>query len=175
MIIQSYTENNLFQNFYDTGKVSLLLKAYIRHGLNKFKDRKVNLLNIMQIERVVCEHCGITDTDLLKIKSHKRCYSYCRQLIYYFCKDYTNLTQKTQGSYFNNQDHSTVEHGVKTITNLCENNKEVIFDVSEIKRQLDILVDSYNKKNPSRNGQVRSLDYDIIDYDPALNKIELWF
>lgn len=85
-------------------------------------DRDANDLSMEKIELIVCSAMMIEPV-ALKVKSRVHEFVLTRQLVYYFCKKYLinsfNITLKTVASRYN-QDHATVCHGHKTISNILE-------------------------------------------------------
>ncbi len=164
MIIQTLTERNRLNIVKETGRIDNITKAMISRDIIRFDNRRVNSIDIETIEDIVCEHQG-RNKEVLHMTTRKREIVQCRQLVYFFVKDYIVKSLTNIGAYFN-QDHATVIHGINTIAALCENNKQMKQDVDEIKYKLDLLANRL-PIYPERNSQ-------IIEFsdDPA-NELKL--
>lgn len=92
-------------------------------------------LSLSNIIRIVCEYTGYS-LEELKSKSRKRELVFARMLIFYNARHHLRRTTlKTIGEPFN-RDHATVLHGVKTISDLMDVDKEVRKDVQAIQSSL---------------------------------------
>ena len=74
------------------------------------------------IETLVYVALGISELQV-RAKTRKREAVEARQLVYYMVWKQLNMTLEKIGAIYN-QNHATVSHAVKTISNLLETNKE---------------------------------------------------
>ena len=83
----------------------------------------------------VAEHFGITPDD---IKGNKRNSEIVRprQIAMYLCRHLTDVPLKQIGQIMGKKDHTTVLHGVKTITNELEHSETLKNTVEVIKKKI---------------------------------------
>lgn len=98
--------------------------------LNQIKsDAKITPTQIMDI---VAYSTNIPH-DMIKKSIRKRPIVEARYLFFYFCKNYTNLSLATIGSYVESGDHATVRHALKVVENLKSTNAVFLGKLEKIK------------------------------------------
>jgi len=102
--------------------------------INKRKD-----ISIEEIQKVVCNYFDIPD-DLLRGKSRKKEIAFARQVAMYLCKEMTQYSLKSIGLHFGGRDHTTIIHGVRTISNLIKDkkNKKIIDTIEMLKKKIEV-------------------------------------
>lgn len=87
------------------------------------------------IIEVVAEHFGISPED---IASKKRTAELVqpRQIVMYFCREMTENSLQNIAKAIGKKDHTTVLHGIKTITKEMENNEELKNKVDIIRKKI---------------------------------------
>ena len=80
-------------------------------------------MDIREIASLVEHETGISWNDM-RLNTRKREIVFARQLVMALAKRYTKLTLKLIAEPFN-RDHATVLYAEKTISNLCDTDKEV--------------------------------------------------
>lgn len=91
---------------------------------------------IEDIQRVVCQHFGITKQDLLSARRQKTIVR-PRQIAMWLCKQLTPRSLPEIGKRFGDKDHTTVLHAVKRIDELKATDKDVTEAVETLKRLLE--------------------------------------
>lgn len=108
--------------------------SYLIPGL---KEKKLHfplsrgLPLLVTIEDRVCTYFNINPT-LLHKKCRKREIVMPRQIIVYLGRQYTSLSLKKIGEYFN-QDHTTAIHCVETIKDLLDCDEEIKTAITHLK------------------------------------------
>lgn len=114
--------------------VSSLLgsKAVVGNGALAKHDRRVPPQEVLE---VVAKYYGIKPTTI-KSPKRDRPIARPRQIIMYLCKTELGLTLEDIGGLLGGRDHTTVMHGVETITNELSVNDRLRGDVEGIKGRL---------------------------------------
>jgi len=113
------------------------------------------ILNYKQICDLIEKTEGFTHKELIS-SSRKRELVFTRQLCMYFAYTKTNASERLIGKYYNNKDHSTINHARKVINNLYDTDKS-------IKEKIDYY-DSQFVKLKDRLYAIFPLIPDIIDF-----------
>lgn len=84
---------------------------------------------------IVLTICEYYNVDIGELKGGSRNYPlpFIRQVVFYFTRKYTNMTQGMIGKYLN-RDHATVIYGIKKIKDLYEFDKKVKSEIDEFIR-----------------------------------------
>ena len=87
------------------------------------------------IIEVVAEHFGVNPED---IASKKRTAELVqpRQVVMYFCREMTTNSLQSIAKAIGKKDHTTVLHGIKTISKEMENNEELKNKVDIIRKKI---------------------------------------
>lgn len=92
-------------------------------------------LTIETIIKTVSDFYGV-EVSTINTRSRKREVVLVRQAAMYLAKKYLDLSTAKIGLYIGNRDHATVLHACKTVTNLCETDKQFRGELSQIELQL---------------------------------------
>lgn len=92
-------------------------------------------LTIETILKTVSDFYGV-EISAINTRSRKREVVLVRQVAMYLAKKYLDLSTAKIGLYIGNRDHATVLHACKTVTNLCETDKQFRSELSQIELQL---------------------------------------
>ena len=96
------------------------------------KSKLPNVLTFEdQVIFTICEFYHIT-LDEIKSKSRKREHVLARQVAMVYLKEKTDYSLKRIGSLFENRDHSTVIHALKSIQDLLDTDKKFVEQQSQI-------------------------------------------
>lgn len=93
------------------------------------------VLTIETILKTVSDFYGV-EISAINTRSRKREVVLVRQVAMYLAKKYLDLSTAKIGLYIGNRDHATVLHACKTVTNLCETDKQFRGELSQIELQL---------------------------------------
>jgi chromosomal replication initiator protein len=93
-------------------------------------DKEANVDNILDI---VTSYFDVHIADL-KGKSRKKELVYPRQVAMYLMKELTDLSLKSIGYHFGGRDHSTVIHGIQTVSEGVERDSNMAKDVQHLLR-----------------------------------------
>ena len=112
-----------------------MISPYIYPGLKNFKLPKQYSskfrVNISEIYAMIEDKFGITK-DILQSKTRKRECTELRQILYYIMYEKYGKSLKSIGDEFGKRDHTTVIHGIQTLTDLYHNNEDYKENYSEI-------------------------------------------
>jgi chromosomal replication initiator protein len=110
-----------------------LARDVLRMVVNESKS----LINIDQIQRVVCEFYDIPE-DLLRAKTRKQEVVNARQVAMYLSKALTNSSLKTIGLHFGGRDHSTVIHSCQAIHDRISSDTSFKQNVDQLRRRIEV-------------------------------------
>jgi len=99
------------------------------------KKRRLNTINIPEIQKFTSIHFNVSINDLLSNKKSRN-FSLPRQIAMYLSRKLTNLSYKKIGEYFANKDHSTVIYAVKHIEKEIDRNISISQDIKKIQNLL---------------------------------------
>lgn len=74
------------------------------------------------IEKIVCEGERLTPLEI-HVKSRETEFKEPRQIIMYLARQYTNMSQKKVGEYFDGLDHATINNAEGRIKGLIDTNR----------------------------------------------------
>lgn len=100
------------------------------------RARETRRPRIEDIQRVTCQHYGVTRQDLLSARRN-RVIVLPRQVAMYLCKMLTPRSLPEIGRRFGDRDHTTVLHAVRKVEKLLDSDTQVAEDVETLKRLLD--------------------------------------
>ena len=84
---------------------------------------------------VVAEHFSVSPEDIASIKRTADLVQ-ARQIVMYFCREMTTNSLQNIAKAIGKKDHTTVLHGIKTITKEMENNEELKNKVDIIRKKI---------------------------------------
>ncbi len=93
-------------------------------------------LTIDEIQRKVAEHYNVRLSDMLSPR-RARAIARPRQIAMFLCKELTDKSLPDIGRKFGGRDHTTIMHGVKRITQLCDEDAALREDVAVLRRSLE--------------------------------------
>jgi chromosomal replication initiator protein len=93
------------------------------------------LVGMTDIQRVVCNHFRVTNTDLLSKDRHKSV-AFARQVAMYLCRQRLKSSFPELGRAFGNRDHTTVMSAVRRVESLRKRDPQVNAHLEEIERRL---------------------------------------
>lgn len=99
----------------------------------KLKEQRI----IEYILKVVEKYLHV-DSDFVTTKNRKRELVFARQVSMYLIFRYSTCSLERIGEVFNGKDHATVLHGKRTIANLMDTDKEVLRQINELERVIDL-------------------------------------
>ena len=93
------------------------------------------LVGVSDIQRAVCSHFRVTNTDLLSKDRHKSV-AFARQVAMYLCRQRLKSSFPELGRAFGNRDHTTVMSAVRRVESLRKRDPQVNAHLEEIERRL---------------------------------------
>ncbi len=102
-----------------------------RRIVGGFSDYEKPTLTIQTIIKIVSDFYGV-EISAINTRSRKREVVLVRQVAMYLAKKYLDLSTAKIGLYIGNRDHATVLHACKTVTNLCETDKQFRSELNQI-------------------------------------------
>ena len=88
------------------------------------------------IIEVVSEHCQISMDQMIS-KNRSNDIAHPRQIAMYLCKNMTNIPLKSIGALLGGRDHSTIDHGIKKITEEYTTNETTRILIETIKKKIN--------------------------------------
>lgn len=113
------------------------------HIIDFNSEKNKNTLTIRDIVHQVITETGL-DYDTIFSKNRKSEIATARFIIWYFAKKYTDMTFLAIGKYFG-RDHSSVMHGISTIKDLYDTNKEIRSMINKIAADLHLKISILQK------------------------------
>ena len=118
-----------------------MINPYIYPGLKNFKLPKQYSgkfrVNIGEIYSLIEDKFGISK-EKLQSKTRKRECTELRQILYYIMYEKYGKSLKSIGEEFGKRDHTTVIHGIQTLTDLYHNNQQYKENYCEILERFNI-------------------------------------
>jgi chromosomal replication initiator protein len=107
--------------------INMTIQKQIQHLCNLIAGNKKSTPETFEerLKEAITSVTGI-DSEVMIARTRKREIVQARQLFHYFMKNGTNLSLAKIGELTGGHDHATVLHSNKTISNLLENNKDII-------------------------------------------------
>lgn len=126
---------NKIMAFSKLNKVDINLE-YAEEALKDviYPNNKKEITTSFIIE-VVAEHFGISPEDIASKKRTAELVQ-ARQVVMYFCREMTANSLQNIAKSIGKKDHTTVLHGIKTITKEMENNEELKNKVDIIRKKI---------------------------------------
>ncbi len=92
-------------------------------------------ITVQQIFEAVTKYYSVRLNDLQSKKRHKSI-AFPRQVCMYLARRHTRFSLEEIGGYFGGRDHTTVLHGVRTVTKDCVDDPEVAKQITFLESQL---------------------------------------
>ena len=87
------------------------------------------------IIKIVKDYFKVTEEEL-RCKSRDAEYVQPRQIIFFFCKEYTNLSLTKIACLCNRKTHADALHGIKTVKNQIDTDRKYRKIINEIRREI---------------------------------------
>jgi len=97
------------------------------------------MVTFEQIQSIVWLGEGLLP-EALKQKEHPREIAFARQVVWYFLKAYTKQSLAMMGRHYG-KDHATALHGIKTVKNLMDSDKQIAYKIGVYETRIQALVD----------------------------------
>ena len=127
---------NKLQAYSNLVKKEITMEIAEQELQNIITPDKPKEINTQLIVEVVSEHFNIPMEDILSKKRSKDIV-WARQIAMYMCKNMTDESLEKIGALLGGRDHSTVIHGIKTVTTEYENKENVRNIVETIKKKIN--------------------------------------
>lgn len=116
-----------------TGRV--IDEEFAREELTAVRTLRPPSANVEDIQRAVCGHFCITNTDLIS-KDRHRSIAFARQVAMYLCRQRLKFSYPELGRAFGNRDHTTVMSAVRRVESLRSRDPEVAAHLEAIELSL---------------------------------------
>lgn len=105
--------------------------------IDKYVKNTAKEISIDYIQKIICDYFDLS-VEQLKSKTRKREIVQARQIAMYFSKQMTKSSLAKIGSLCGGKDHATVLHACKTVTNLCETDKQFKGYLNDLEKKLSL-------------------------------------
>src|SRR6187551_1422609 len=103
--------------------------------LNTVSPRRTDIMSVQDIQRAVCSHFRLSNSELLSKDRHKSV-AFARQVAMYLCRQRLKCSFPELGRAFGNRDHTTVMSAVRRVESLRKRDPQVNAHLEEIERRL---------------------------------------
>lgn len=104
--------------------------------MDTFKEEKVYKLDLQCILNKVAEETNVSISQIAG-RAREQHVVEARHIYYFLAKRYTKQTLKKIGGYINGRDHTSVLHGIKSISNYTQNEPELRMTIARIENRLE--------------------------------------
>lgn len=108
---------------------------FARNELTVVSPRRPEIRSVEDIQRAVCGHFRITNTDLMSKDRHKSV-AFARQVAMYLCRQRLKCSFPELGRAFGNRDHTTVMSAVRRVEKMIEEDPQVNAHLEAIESRL---------------------------------------
>jgi chromosomal replication initiator protein len=108
---------------------------FARNELTIVTPRRPEIRSVEDIQRAVCGHFRITNTDLMSKDRHKSV-AFARQVAMYLCRQRLKCSFPELGRAFGNRDHTTVMSAVRRVEKMIEDDPQVHAHLEAIESRL---------------------------------------
>lgn len=108
---------------------------FARNELTIVTPRRPEVRSVEDIQRAVCGHFRITNTDLMSKDRHKSV-AFARQVAMYLCRQRLKCSFPELGRAFGNRDHTTVMSAVRRVEKMIEDDPQVHAHLEAIESRL---------------------------------------
>jgi chromosomal replication initiator protein len=120
-------------------KASLTHRAidddFVRAELALVAPRRAEVMSVEDIQRAVCHHFRLSNSDLLSKDRHKSV-AFARQVAMYLCRQRLKCSFPELGRAFGNRDHTTVMSAVRRVEALRQRDPQVNAHLEAIEQKL---------------------------------------
>ena len=135
-------------------KVQEVLNKPFTHTTQVLNNRIADYIFLM-----IKKYYNLPNDEYRTIKNRQRKYVMPRQVGMYLLRKFTTLSQESIGKYYSGKDHATVLYALKTVTALCETDKNFQKDIKELETAI-----RFKSKSISKNIDLDKHFY-YIDFD----------
>jgi chromosomal replication initiator protein len=108
---------------------------FVRAELSQVTARANEVESVEDIQRAVCKHFRLTNSELLSKDRHKSV-AFARQVAMYLCRQRLRRSFPELGRAFGNRDHTTVMSAVRRVDTLRQKDPDVQGHLDAIERNL---------------------------------------
>jgi chromosomal replication initiator protein len=108
---------------------------FTRSELAVVAPRRTEVMSVEDIQRAVCSHFRLSNTDLLSKDRHKSV-AFARQVAMYLCRQRLKCSFPELGRAFGNRDHTTVMSAVRRVEQLRQKDPQVNAHLEAIEQRL---------------------------------------
>ncbi|HEV8547529.1 MAG TPA: chromosomal replication initiator protein DnaA [Polyangiaceae bacterium] len=120
-------------------KASLTQRAidveFVRGEMALVNPRRPDLMSVEDIQRAVCSHFRLSNSELLSKDRHKSV-AFARQVAMYVCRQRLKCSFPELGRAFGNRDHTTVMSAVRRVETLRQKDPQVNAHLEAIEQKL---------------------------------------
>jgi len=108
---------------------------FVRSELALVAPRRAEVMSVEDIQRAVCHHFRLSNSDLLSKDRHKSV-AFARQVAMYLCRQRLKCSFPELGRAFGNRDHTTVMSAVRRVEALRQRDPQVNAHLEAIEQKL---------------------------------------
>ncbi|HVJ20264.1 MAG TPA: chromosomal replication initiator protein DnaA [Polyangiaceae bacterium] len=108
---------------------------FVRTELALVAPRRAEVMSVEDIQRAVCHHFRLSNSDLLSKDRHKSV-AFARQVAMYLCRQRLKCSFPELGRAFGNRDHTTVMSAVRRVEALRQRDPQVNAHLEAIEQKL---------------------------------------
>ncbi|MDX2052875.1 MAG: chromosomal replication initiator protein DnaA [Polyangiaceae bacterium] len=109
--------------------------AFMQREISVVAPQRPDLLSVSDIQKAVCHHFRLSNTDLLGKDRHKSV-AFARQVAMYLCRQRLRSSFPELGRAFGDRDHTTVMSAVRKVESLRGTDPQVKAHLEELERRL---------------------------------------
>ncbi|HKY39555.1 MAG TPA: chromosomal replication initiator protein DnaA [Polyangiaceae bacterium] len=110
-------------------------EEFTRSEMNTVTPRRTDLMSVEDIQRAVCSHFRLSNSELLSKDRHKSV-AFARQVAMYLCRQRLKCSFPELGRAFGNRDHTTVMSAVRRVEALRQRDPQVSAHLEAIEQRL---------------------------------------
>ncbi len=110
-------------------------EEFTRSELSTVSPRRPDMMSVEDIQRVVCSHFRLSNSELLSKDRHKSV-AFARQVAMYLCRQRLKCSFPELGRAFGNRDHTTVMSAVRRVETLRQRDPQVSAHLEAIEQRL---------------------------------------
>jgi chromosomal replication initiator protein len=103
--------------------------------MNTVSPRRADIMSVEDIQRAVCSHFRLSNSELLSKDRHKSV-AFARQVAMYLCRQRLKCSFPELGRAFGNRDHTTVMSAVRRVEALRQRDPQVSAHLEAIEQRL---------------------------------------
>jgi chromosomal replication initiator protein len=110
-------------------------EEFTRSELSTVSPRRTDVMSVEDIQRAVCSHFRLSNSELLSKDRHKSV-AFARQVAMYLCRQRLKCSFPELGRAFGNRDHTTVMSAVRRVEALRQRDPQVSAHLEAIEQRL---------------------------------------